>query len=212
MGVKEQLDGQKALSSSVLVPRRVGYMGGQFEVDIQADYFDPSKCEPEDIARECSRASHNSLAAKICSGSEMPPDEGLVYVIAERDGDHCKIGVATDPIKRLRGIQTGNPRPLAIFSLFWMVASDPYRLELTSHNVARELGVMACGEWVKCPAAEAAMIVAAVAHSDEFVKVASSALWMKQRSRLDRKAFDIQENAGWMEPDVRRIVQAQEAA
>lgn len=212
MGVKQQIEAQKALASSTTVPRRVQYSGSLFEVDVEAEYFDPAKCEPEDMARECSRSQHNELAAKVCSGAEMPPDEGLVYVVAVQGGEHCKIGVATDALKRLRGLQTGNPLPLSIFSMFWMVKGCPYQLEMLSHSVARELGVMATGEWVKCPPPEAAMVVAAVAHADDSLKVTSSALWMKQRSRLERKAFDIQVNCGWMEPDVRRIVQAQEAA
>ena len=38
----------------------------------------------------------------------------FVYVIAEKDGGAVKIGVAKDPIARLRSMQTGNPRRLRI--------------------------------------------------------------------------------------------------
>lgn len=40
-----------------------------------------------------------------------------VYFIGEEDGGALKIGLAKDPIKRLRGLQTGNPRRLRIENL-----------------------------------------------------------------------------------------------
>lgn len=41
-------------------------------------------------------------------------DIPYVYFIAEPDDGHLKIGTAADPIKRLRILQTGNPRRLCI--------------------------------------------------------------------------------------------------
>lgn len=41
-------------------------------------------------------------------------DVTFVYFIGERDGGCLKIGKAVDPIARLRGMQTGNPRRLVL--------------------------------------------------------------------------------------------------
>lgn len=38
----------------------------------------------------------------------------FVYFVGEEDGGPIKIGWAKDPLKRLRGLQTGNPRRLRI--------------------------------------------------------------------------------------------------
>ncbi len=63
-----------------------------------------------------------------------------VYFIQEADGP-IKIGIAADPVGRLRGLQCGNPRELLI--LGWIEA--PARLEpvLHSHLSAHRL----TGEW-----------------------------------------------------------------
>jgi hypothetical protein len=60
---------------------------------------------------------------------------GFVYVIGEEDGGAVKIGVASDPVKRLRQMQTGNPRRLRIeYVLFGGLS-----LEKQLHEIWRDL-------------------------------------------------------------------------
>lgn len=70
-----------------------------------------------------------------------------VYVIT--DGEHYKIGVAVDPAKRLRELQTGNPRRLRL--TFFVALPNPEtaaHVERSAHHrIGRNRRV---GEWFAC--------------------------------------------------------------
>ena len=44
----------------------------------------------------------------------MPTTEQTYYVYFVTDGDYIKIGVASDIYKRIKGIQTGNPKKVSL--------------------------------------------------------------------------------------------------
>lgn len=61
----------------------------------------------------------------------------FVYLIGEEDEGPIKIGVAKDPIKRLWGMRTGNPRHLLIE---YVIAGD-VRAEKLLHEMWEPLGI-----------------------------------------------------------------------
>lgn len=61
----------------------------------------------------------------------------FVYLIGEEDGGAVKIGTAVDPIKRLRTMQTGNPRRLRVE---WVLAGDR-DLERMLHRLWKPLAI-----------------------------------------------------------------------
>jgi hypothetical protein len=72
-----------------------------------------------------------------------------VYVIGEEDDGAVKIGVAKDPISRLRGMQTGNPRRLKVEHLLF---GDGV-LERTLHQYWEDYAIFSSGTRGKAGAA-----------------------------------------------------------
>lgn len=67
----------------------------------------------------------------------------FVYFIQEMEGQAIKIGVAADPLKRLAGLQTGNPRTLTIEQLIVGGVSVEKRL----HRLWGRKGACIRDEW-----------------------------------------------------------------
>lgn len=67
-----------------------------------------------------------------------------VYVIT--DGEHFKIGVAVDPMKRLSELQTGNPHRLAL--RFFYETHRAREIEQAAHTRLANLRMV--GEWFAC--------------------------------------------------------------
>jgi len=64
---------------------------------------------------------------------EVDSGEPSAYVYYITDGEFVKIGLATDPYKRLRGIQTGNPR---VCEIMWLI---PFKTEQDAHQAEQDL-------------------------------------------------------------------------
>lgn len=77
--------------------------------------------------------------------SEHLEDPSFVYLIQGDPGTPVKIGVAKDPLKRMRELQTGNPSKL---HLQYVIPGDA-GLERHLHNRARRGAVL--GEWFDGP-------------------------------------------------------------
>ena len=83
-------------------------------------------------------------------------DKGYVYCIAEykggRESGYFKIGTAYDPEKRLKDLQTGNPRELKIWKEPQWV-SQRLDAERAAHTALEEYKVNLRGgtEWFKVP-------------------------------------------------------------
>jgi hypothetical protein len=74
--------------------------------------------------------------APIFEASRRIQNPSFVYLIGEEEGP-VKIGVATNPVKRLRTMQTGNPRRLRIE---WVLVGDG-DLEKMLHKVWQSFGI-----------------------------------------------------------------------
>lgn len=83
--------------------------------------------------------------------AKLKPKHRFVYVVtAEGRNQPAKVGIATNPLSRLRGLKTGNPEHLRIFHLFKMAWADASRVEA---NVKHRLrGLRVTGEWLDLPA------------------------------------------------------------
>jgi hypothetical protein len=75
---------------------------------------------------------------------------GPTIYVMEEEGGLVKIGVATNPFRRLAMLQCGNPRKMTLRAVYAGSRSDCFALEkeiLAAFADARVLG-----EWIKTPA------------------------------------------------------------
>lgn len=56
----------------------------------------------------------------------------FIYLIKSKDSQLYKIGISTNPHKRLRELQTGNPEELIL--IYKYLAKNPIQLEKSFHN------------------------------------------------------------------------------
>jgi hypothetical protein len=103
-------------------------------------------------AKECRRiATFLEEAADWLDDLEKPssgPIGPVVYAITDGDG-RCKIGKAVDIKKRMKQLQTGNPKQLRLAAyLRCGCASLAIRAESASHRALD--GCRLYGEWFKC--------------------------------------------------------------
>lgn len=73
----------------------------------------------------------------LFNAAKSIPDPSFVYFVGEEDGGCVKIGVAKDPIRRLWGMRTGNPRHLRIEH----VVLGNGRCEKLFHEIWEPLGI-----------------------------------------------------------------------
>jgi hypothetical protein len=183
-----QFERLASLASTVEVKRTVrGLRNGEREITIEAEYLDPAKATPEQIAGICSSEKTIGLACKLMPYDGMVPGGGggCVYIVhAKDDPGYCKVGIAENPVNRLVGLQIGNRHTLSIASLFWIVRGNRHWLETLTHRVAKATNKHLHGEWLTVPPQEAALIVGEVAHRTDEVRVADSALWLRQREAM----------------------------
>lgn len=142
----------------------------------RADDIALASCDRQPIEDAC------RVAAAI-SEERGARSEDAVYVIGPSERSACKIGLASDPLKRLAELQTGSPERLKVFALFWSMDRQAKLLESLALRVASDMGLRIRGEWVRLVPAEAAKLVAAVA-SGMGASFADSAMWMRNRHRL----------------------------
>lgn len=72
----------------------------------------------------------NTYGPKLVTEEPLEP---AAYVYFITDGEFVKIGFATDPYRRLRGIQTGNPHECKIM---WSI---PFKTEQDAHEAEKDL-------------------------------------------------------------------------
>lgn len=77
--------------------------------------------------------------------------EQMLYVVGTVPDAPVKIGISDDPMRRLRGIQTGNPLKLQVFQV-WAV-THPVPIEGSVHIALAEQRMV--GEWFGCSLMEA---------------------------------------------------------
>ena len=79
-----------------------------------------------------------------------PGHTHFVYVIGAEELDCFKIGVAENPERRLRGMQTGNPYELSILEIAGpMSKDDAFALEIRLIETFGEERVRRNGEWFR---------------------------------------------------------------
>jgi hypothetical protein len=72
--------------------------------------------------------------------------KSYVYIIS--DGQDYKVGVSNNPDKRLKQLQTGNPKKLKIVNLFEVEKTKVFKMEKEAHNKIRGWYIKS-GEWFK---------------------------------------------------------------
>ena len=69
----------------------------------------------------------------------------FVYLIKSEDDSVYKIGVASDPKKRLKSLQTGNQSKIILINVFY--SEFPYKIEKALHSYYSHL--KETGEWFR---------------------------------------------------------------
>jgi hypothetical protein len=87
-----------------------------------------------------------------------------VYLIHDASRDLHKIGVSTDPVRRLRQLQTGNAQQLALVACF--ATGRAHRVENSLHVYHRTSAVL--GEWFNLPAGAVADFLKRCAFFDDY--------------------------------------------
>lgn len=73
--------------------------------------------------------------------------KSYVYIIT--DGEDCKVGVSDNPAKRLKQLQTGNPKKLKIVDTFEVPRKEiAFKVEKEAHSKIQSLYEKR-GEWFK---------------------------------------------------------------
>lgn len=189
------LPNRDPLASATEVKRPYRPTGhGKETMPVIAEHFDFAKARPETIACQCLDGEINKAAAEVAelahrNGADSKPQDVAVYVISPEDEDVVKVGMAKRPQNRLASLQVSNWKPLTIEALFWCLNwQDAERLEFETHKAMRAAGHGARGEWFTTGPLFAAIAVATVAHSLK-IKVADSAMWLRQRQAIRRQVF-----------------------
>lgn len=72
--------------------------------------------------------------------------KSFIYIIT--NGEDYKVGVSKNPNKRLKQLQTGNPKKLEIVSLFEVPSEIVYAMEREAHKAIQSKYAKS-GEWFK---------------------------------------------------------------
>lgn len=80
----------------------------------------------------------------------MQLSDQSVYVMAAHD--HIKIGVAKDPEKRMRAVQTHIPWTVTLVAVWAVPDGKAFRVEKWAHRLLAEFRVR--GEWFRCGLSE----------------------------------------------------------
>lgn len=85
-----------------------------------------------------------------------------VYVMHSPGNEFCKVGIADEPYRRIRGLQGGNWSKIEVYDHWWTVdCSLSRRVEAEVLNRMAEHRAM--GEWIKCSPEDLAAEVEAAA-------------------------------------------------
>jgi len=91
-----------------------------------------------------SKASMSENVKKWNNGkSNLSKKGSMIYIIQMENTDIFKIGVADDPISRIRGIQVGNPYRLKLIDSFYK--ENAYEVERKIHKRYKKHRMV--GEW-----------------------------------------------------------------
>jgi len=126
--------------------------------------------------------------ARSLTGEAGAKAEQAVYVIGTDDPNISKIGVAGDPSKRFKSLQTANAKKLRISGLLWSYFSAR-QIEYLALKNAGKAGKRIRGEWVEMSPDEAMLLVAEAAEELRSM-VADSGMWVRNRNRIRDAAIE----------------------
>lgn len=113
----------------------------------QRDVFDPGR----DVMDLVWLADWRSMGLPYCS----------VYVVAPIDGWPCKIGISTNPMKRIATLQTSCWKQLEVAWCGWApTLQDAKAIEIRAHQALSDQALWLHGEWFDLRPDKAAELVA----------------------------------------------------
>lgn len=188
------LPNRHELASASRVERPYRSLGhGKETMPVLAEHFDLDKAKAEDMAALCMDSDLAIKAAEICAaahktGADSPPTEKAVYIIDAPDKGAAKIGIAKRPLARLATLQSSCFTTLELRGLFWCVDGQSEKLEFQALRAARQAGLGLRGEWFEASPELLGLVVATVAATLK-LKVADSAMWLRQREAIRRQVY-----------------------
>ncbi len=154
-------------------------------IDIGLEVFDPHSFSPFMVALSMAARDDIKIACALAGSltREMGAKaEQAVYVMGTTDPNVSKIGIAGDPAKRLKNLQTANWSGLKISGLLWSYYSAR-QIEQRALKSAAKSGKRLNGEWVAMSPDEAMLLIAECAEQLSS-KVADSGMWVRNRNRI----------------------------
>jgi len=160
--------------------------GVEHEIPIQYERLSSDRMSVEQIADRAADRYHNDLAMRLAEAIATEKSklvDSAVYVIGTSDPNVCKIGIASNPSKRLAGLQCARHDEINVKALFWSMDGKAQGLEQLSLRIASKMGLRLKGEWVALDAAGATTLISAVVASMAS-PFADSSMWIRNRKAL----------------------------
>lgn len=150
------------------------------EVSMRFKRYDIRKASEELIASRSGDALANRIAClKVASlGARARTGDRAVYIICPTSDQASKIGIAFDPLDRLRQLQGGCHEQLCIRHLFWLPERQAVGLERLTLRVVSQMHRRLKGEWVDLEPADLAATVATILKANESTQVSDSEMQM----------------------------------
>lgn len=156
------------------------------DVPQQSQRYDIRRASEELVAsRTGSQRNNYRATSKVASlSAKFVTGDCAVYVMCPTSSTASKIGVARNPLARLKVLQTGCHEQLHIRHLFWLPEKQAYGLEGLSLRVIGKMGLRLVGEWVDMDPADLACLIATVVCSNESMQLADSEMFVNNLKGL----------------------------
>lgn len=163
-------------------------IGARLELEV-VDLSLPFDAVRDDLLDE-SVNMYAGYAASAIAWSTRPIIEAAVYVAGKLYTTGCKVGTSSNPIDRLRPMQSNTAPDLFLAALFWTIGDTPFALERMSINEAGSRGKRFHGEWLSMDPESAAEMIYQRAQ-DRGVAFATSWMHLRNMERIARQEHEL---------------------
>lgn len=143
------------------------------------EYFSPT-AKIGDIIDLCRNPVENAKLSEMAGRIRVSdPDMNLVAVYAIEAGAYgfCKVGLTSEPLKRLKTLQVAHWADLRIASLVWTTYRQAVEIEKLVLKAGKEMGIGANGEWLATDSAEVAeLCIKAARYSNSLIADSGAAI------------------------------------
>jgi hypothetical protein len=140
------------------------------EIAFEAVRLSKAEACVDSLVAECGNPTWNKRAALLATGKLKGAKgfDSAVYVVTPASRLVSKVGITTNPIKRMEALQCGSHEQLVMTHTFWLPRKAAIGVEKLTLRVLGRLGARLMSEWCNYSPEEAAAAIAAVATQGAF--------------------------------------------